>query len=1001
MDLPRNSTALAEEHTKLFNTIVEVSTAALHEGRILLERVSRDDSGANGVRQKYAELQECCARVESNCKAQQAEAWEKNQAYLKFQEQYKNLHAWLTQIGLATLSRHKDLGSSLANAKDFLEIHQQLNEDVRGKATDMQALSDATDALVQSGDQEGKAAKEMYEALYQQWLKIQHIISLRIELSLIFVSFHKIIQNLAASSGIFENILKSETEDLQDITEDAVKNLQEMWSQTIKIHNDLQEKGSGFLQKTSQVTEDSNLDVAQSVTLVQKILTEYRSHITTLTEQWEIWQQRVSSSQQFKVQWHQFIQEVRKTITSITNIEKELFMPHISGQVSENKQTAEQLQKKLEDYEPILKEAEEKIKEHINTAETLSSKGDTKGQKDQIVNELVKVHQRFQARVTEYHFLLKMTIQFFGSLNQLDELINKTEQEFSTTELPSDLNQAERMLEEHKVKKSEVNQLLTHTADEGEKIVVRVRQQGADAATQAEIKRIMEISENYKRRWNQTWEEQDRRLAQNLQICQFNFDLRQIHSEIDELHHHLQARRGNYGNNLPAARMTSQAFKQFEMTVELIEKKINSFISTAELMVQDKHYDSVHIHQEIDVLKKKWSTFHTSVTDYRSLLDISVMYFQMIEETEQWVREGNQMLINIGRQATECRQPSDATTLIIKLQKFVENEKPIIEQKVNKISELSHELYGDQGANKVRHVVVSYQDLLQSFQQADNELSALKVKLEGNEASGVEEHIPMQIDIPVNEQAVVLKPPRITQHLKNAEVLEGTKFIFECHIESDEIPEVKWFKDNLPLTSPDYETRFENGVATLTIEETFSEDTARYTCRVTNQAGTAESSAHLNVKETHQQIIPPDIIKNLKSADILEGSPFTFECQITGMPTPSISWYKDDQNIDNSPDFVITKINGTCCLKIRKVTMQEGARYTCRANNAGGEASSSARLTVKPLEKPIIHEPLMNRTITEGKSISFRIVFSGVPNPEVLWFRGTEQMINSNVFKVY
>lgn len=82
----------------------------------------------------------------------------------------------------------------------------------------------------------------------------------------------------------------------------------------------------------------------------------------------------------------------------------------------------------------------------------------------------------------------------------------------------------------------------------------------------------------------------------------------------------------------------------------------------------------------------------------------------------------------------------------------------------------------------------------------------------------------------------------------------------------------------------------------------------------------------------------------------MEGSPFTFECQITGMPTPSISWYKDDQNIDNSPDFVITKINGTCCLKIRKVTMQEGARYTCRANNAGGEASSSARLTVKRKE---------------------------------------------------
>ena len=43
----------------------------------------------------------------------------------------------------------------------------------------------------------------------------------------------------------------------------------------------------------------------------------------------------------------------------------------------------------------------------------------------------------------------------------------------------------------------------------------------------------------------------------------------QIHSEIDELHSHLQARRGSYGNSLPAAKMTAQAFNQFEKTVEV------------------------------------------------------------------------------------------------------------------------------------------------------------------------------------------------------------------------------------------------------------------------------------------------------------------------------------------------------------------------------------------------------------------------------------------------
>ena len=77
-----------------------------------------------------------------------------------------------------------------------------------------------------------------------------------------------------------------------------------------------------------------------------------------------------------------------------------------------------------------------------------------------------------------------------------------------------------------------------------------------------------------------------------------------------------------------------------------------------------------------------------------------------------------------------------------------------------------------------------------------------------------------------------------------------------------------------------------------------------------------------------------------------EGTQFMFECHVTGIPTPTVSWFKDDDNIDNSPDYVITKINGTCGLKIRKAATEHSARYTCKATNAGGEAASSARLNV-------------------------------------------------------
>ena len=63
--------------------------------------------------------------------------------------------------------------------------------------------------------------------------------------------------------------------------------------------------------------------------------------------------------------------------------------------------------------------AQEEIENHLKTAEMLSLKGDTRGQKEQIVNELLKVHTRFQARVTEYQVLLSMTIKFFKNLSQV------------------------------------------------------------------------------------------------------------------------------------------------------------------------------------------------------------------------------------------------------------------------------------------------------------------------------------------------------------------------------------------------------------------------------------------------------------------------------------------------------------------------------------------------------------------------------------------------------
>ncbi|VDN49916.1 unnamed protein product, partial [Dibothriocephalus latus] len=87
------------------------------------------------------------------------------------------------------------------------------------------------------------------------------------------------------------------------------------------------------------------------------------------------------------------------------------------------------------------------------------------------------------------------------------------------------------------------------------------------------------------------------------------------------------------------------------------------------------------------------------------------------------------------------------------------------------------------------------------------------------------------------------------------------------------------------------------------------------------------------------------------------------ECQVTGKPPPEITWFKDGVNIDNSPEYVIMEVTGSCALKIRKASQPEHqGDYVCKAKNRCGEAVTTSRLLVKPVQPPKILRPLADTT---------------------------------------
>lgn len=164
------------------------------------------------------------------------------------------------------------------------------------------------------------------------------------------------------------------------------------------------------------------------------------------------------------------------------------------------------------------------------------------------------------------------------------------------------------------------------------------------------------------------------------------------------------------------------------------------------------------------------------------------------------------------------------------------------------------------------------------------------------------------------------------------------------------LPVVTWQKDGISIqNNSDYQTTFGQGLCTLTIEETFAEDSARYTCKAINAAGTAETGAVLSVKETEpeEQLTPPMFVKLLEPATAKEGTTFRFECKVEGNPLPTVQWYKNFECIDNSPDFVINYNNGDAVLKFEEVFLEDKAEYSCKATNEMGTAQSTASLSVE------------------------------------------------------
>ena len=134
-------------------------------------------------------------------------------------------------------------------------------------------------------------------------------------------------------------------------------------------------------------------------------------------------------------------------------------------------------------------------------------------------------------------------------------------------------------------------------------------------------------------------------------------------------------------------------------------------------------------------------------------------------------------------------------------------------------------------------------------------------------------------------------------------------------------------------------------------------------------------------------------IESLQPVEVVQGSPAKLQCKVTGVPEPSIEWFRDSEPVKEDKRIKIRFDGELSSLKILSTELEDEGAYKCVAKNDLGSVSCASELLVnEPNKKPEFIEKMKPVNVTEGEPARFDVTVEGNPLPVVDWFKGKDKL---------
>ncbi|XP_076235762.1 cell adhesion molecule Dscam2 [Calliopsis andreniformis] len=222
-------------------------------------------------------------------------------------------------------------------------------------------------------------------------------------------------------------------------------------------------------------------------------------------------------------------------------------------------------------------------------------------------------------------------------------------------------------------------------------------------------------------------------------------------------------------------------------------------------------------------------------------------------------------------------------------------------------------------------------------------------------------------------------PPRFNERVIPAPIRTGENIVLSCISPGIPPPMYLWFRELVSGTKMIFNSeRVHAREGVLVLESARAEDAGRYVCHANNTAGSERVELEVSIISSLSiHLVPQQVTVDL-------GKDAEFQCSVTGLPTPVISWTKDGLPVraDTSGRRKITVNDST--LHISSIARDDKGMYQCFAKNDYEMVQATAELRLGDAAPQLLYK-FIEQTIQPGPSISLKCIATGNPTPHFSW----------------